>query len=281
MSVHLPLIGFGAVWHKRLRPALNQFTRPGYFVLLPMRSLRNARMERHNLAGRAQGLAINRSGRISFHDVDHGDGRSEQFGGALAWLEELLVQADIKDAVGEIWLQCYPRVLGYAFKPVSFWYCFGKEPGRLAAVVVEVNNTFGERHVYVLNRPAWGQDSLADKVFHVSPFLQVSGHYRFNFLGGAMAEGQDIRVRIDHWDEQGLLLATSQSGRLENATNAALNKAFWSNPAMTLGVVLHIHLQALRLWLKKVPWFSKPPPPASAVSNSGARQPPADVPGHP
>jgi uncharacterized protein len=281
MSGHLPLIGFGAVWHRRLRPALNQFTRPGYFFLLPMRSLRSAQKAPCNAARALQGLAINRRGRISFHDVDHGDGRSPQAGGALAWLEEQLAQAGIKDAVGEVWLQCYPRVLGYAFKPVSFWYCFGSEPGMLAAVVVEVNNTFGERHVYVLKQPAWGQETLADKVFHVSPFLEVSGHYRFNFLGGSMADGRDMMVRIDHWDDQGLLLATSQSGRLETATEAALNRAFWSYPAMTLGVVLHIHLQALGLWLKKVPWFNKPPPPASAVSPLRAEQTPVDAPGNP
>jgi DUF1365 family protein len=281
MSTHLPLIGFGAVWHKRARPTLNQFTRPGYFLLLPMRSLRRAQLEPGNGAHAAQDLAINRRGLISFYDADHGDGRGTQAGGALAWLEERLAQAGIEDAVGEVWLQCYPRVLGYVFKPVSFWYCFGSEPGVLAAVVVEVNNTFGERHVYLLKRPVWGQATLADKVFHVSPFLQVSGRYRFNFLGGSMADGRDVVVRIDHWDDQGLLLATSQSGRLQTVTQATLEKAFWSYPAMTFGVVLHINLQALKLWLKKVPWFSKPPPPASAVSRFDGKRTPSNASGNP
>lgn len=281
MSHPLPLMGFGAVWHKRLRPAVNQFTRRGYFLMLPMRSLQSADRAPAQDAHPSQRLAINRPGLISFHDVDHGDGRSAQAGGALAWLDALLSQAGIDDAKGEVWLQCYPRVLGFTFKPVSFWYCFGQEPGVLAAVVVEVNNTFGERHVYLLKRPIWGQPMQADKVFHVSPFLQVSGQYRFNFLGGSLAEGSAIVVRIDHWDDQGLLLATSQSGRLETVTRAALNKAFWSHPAMTLGVVLHIHLQALRLWLKKVPWFSKPPPPAASLSTVSSERIPADAPGKP
>ena len=108
------LIGFGQVRHTRLRPKHHAFAYGTFFLMLPMRTLR--------AVGDAV-LPVNRAGAISFHDSDHGDGRSATQGGALAWLDELLQHEGITDATGEVWLHCYPRVLGYTFKPVSFWYC--------------------------------------------------------------------------------------------------------------------------------------------------------------
>jgi hypothetical protein len=96
------------------------------------------------------------AGALRFHDADHGDGATPRKA-ALAWLETLLQAEGITDADGEIWLQCYPRVLGYSFKPVSFWYCH-RTDGSLRAIVAEVNNTFGERHAYLLDHPHYGQE---------------------------------------------------------------------------------------------------------------------------
>ena len=74
-------------------------------------------------------------------------------------------------------------MLGYVFKPVSFWYC-ERADGSLAAIVVEVNNTFGERHCYLLagEQLAYGHDLQRAKVFHVSPFCHIVGGYRFRFM---------------------------------------------------------------------------------------------------
>jgi DUF1365 family protein len=120
-----------------------------------------------------------RFGWITFDDRDHGDGRAD----ALAWFELLLQAEGIDDADGEVWLQTYPRVLGHAFKPVSFWFAH-RADGSLAAIVAEVNNTFGERHCYLLpaENVRWGPELVADKVFHVSPFCAVEGQYRFRFM---------------------------------------------------------------------------------------------------
>jgi DUF1365 family protein len=112
------MIGFGQVRHMRHRPKVHAFNYSTFFLMLPMRTLQ--------AAGDAV-LAINRAGAISFHDVDHGDGRSVHEGGALGWLDELLHSEGIVDATGEAWLHCYPRVLGYTFKPVSFWYCHAQD----------------------------------------------------------------------------------------------------------------------------------------------------------
>jgi uncharacterized protein len=197
-------IGIGVVRHRRLRPVAHAFAYRTYFLMLPMRSLR---------VQACRALNRNRFGWLSFHDHDHGDGRAD----ALAWIDDLLLGEGIRDAHGEVWLHCYPRVLGYAFKPVSFWHC-ERADGTLAAIVVEVNNTFGERHCYLLagDDLGYGRDLSARKVFHVSPFCTVNGQYRFRFMRTAAGahDGGRCVARIDHEDSQGSLLLTSVSGQL-------------------------------------------------------------------
>lgn len=243
--MNAPLLGFGEVRHTRLRPQRHAFAYPTCFLMLPLRSM-------HRTG--AGDLAHNRRAALSFFDRDHGDGRAN----ALEWLDELLRHEGITDAGGEVWLHCYPRVLGYAFKPVSFWYCH-REDLSLRAIVVEVNNTFGERHCYLLDAPAYGLELRATKVFHVSPFCDVAGSYRFRFL---VDPGRTRTLaRIDYDDADGALLATSVGGKLEPASRAAQRRALWSHPFLTLALIARIHWHAARLWLKGVPFHTKPAPP--------------------
>ena len=252
----VPLIGFGAVRHARLRPSRNSFVYPTYFLFLPMRAMQDTAAPAAHTA-----LAWNRRAALSFFDSDHGDGRGPAQGGALAWLDELLCREGITDATGETWLHCYPRVLGYTFKPVSFWFCHrasNDDNGSLRAIVVEVNNTFGERHCYLLDAPRYGLELSTGKVFHVSPFLKVEGRYRFRFMRTMHGAAQKTIARVDYDDNEGPVLQTSISGALEPVTSASIRKALWRYPAMTFGVALHIHQQALRLWLKRVKFNRKP-----------------------
>ena len=257
-----PLIGFGQVRHTRLRPAHHAFAYRTFFLLLPMRTLQAQPRA-------ALPLALNCAGAISFHDTDHGDGRSAAAGGALAWLDGLLHAHGITDATGEAWLHCYPRVLGYTFKPVSFWYCH-RADGSLRAIVAEVNNTFGQRHCYLLDAPRYGAELHADKVFHVSPFCDVAGSYRFRFMRTERGGQAHTVVRIDHHDDQGVLLQTSVSGTLAPITRQSLRRALWGYPAMTLATIARIHWHALHLWAKRVGFRSLPVPPASSVTRGGA-----------
>ncbi len=249
---HQPLIGFGQVRHTRLRPTRHAFAYGTFFLMLPMRSLA--------VLG-SKALAVIRFGSIRFHDRDHGDGRDASQGGALAWLDALLHSEGIADAKGEAWLHCYPRIFGFTFKPVSFWYCHDASD-HLRAIVVEVNNTFGERHCYLLDKPQWGIEQTAAKVFHVSPFCSVEGQYRFRF----MRTSDRTVARIDHDDALGALIQTSVSGHLVALNARTQWLALLRYPLMTVMVVVRIHWQAFKLWRKKVIFISKPTPPQDFVT---------------
>jgi DUF1365 family protein len=211
-------IGFGHVHHARTRPSVHRFTYGTYFLMLPMRLEQPAALQ-----AAATDWQPNQRGALSFFDRDHGDGRDASQGGAVSWLMELLHSQGILDADGNIWLQTYPRVWGFTFKPVSFWYCYrtAAQGGDLRAVVAEVNNTFGERHCYVLEAPQWGQTVTAEKAFHVSPFCRVTGSYAFCFTYQVTDGSTVVSARIDHHDEQGLLIHTRLSGALQVLDAAA------------------------------------------------------------
>jgi DUF1365 family protein len=255
--MNIAQIGFGQVRHTRLRPKKHEFVYDTFFLLLPMRQLADQ--------AAMGGLAVNQRAAISFFDVDHGDGRDAQAGGALAWLEALLKREGVHDAQGDIWLHTYPRVWGYTFKPVSFWYCH-RQDGSLCAIVVEVNNTFGERHCYLLESPRYGVEQEARKCFHVSPFCRIEGRYRFRFMRAREDGLARTVVRVDHDDGAGPLLKTSVSGELHPLTQATLRRALWRYPAMTLMVMARIHWQALQLWRKRIRFFSKPAAPDEFVT---------------
>jgi DUF1365 family protein len=242
------------VRHVRLRPARNAFAYPAFFLRLPLRSLERT-------PWRWRWLKRNGAGLFALNDRDHGDGRP-----LVDWIDDLLARTGIGDAAGEVWLHTFPRVLGYVFNPVSFWFCERRD-GAVRAIVCEVNNTFGERHCYVLahadGRPlAWGEPVGAAKVFHVSPFCTVEGRYRFRFLLAARAGAPRFIARIDHDDRAGPLIETSIEGRLEPLTDGALLRTFLRRPLFTFGVIARIHWQALRLAVRRVPFHSRPEPPA-------------------
>jgi DUF1365 family protein len=256
-----PQLCVGQVWHRRLRPHVSEFKYGGFYLRLPLRTMQQQ--------GFATGLCRrNRFGLMAFYDRDHGDGHTP----LLQWIDRLLSAQDVVDADGEIWLQAMPRVFGYVFNPVSFWFCHRRD-GALRAVVCEVRNTFGERHLYLLDtgQPIGnGTELQARKVFHVSPFCNVEGGYRFRFSRTQVASNgvlNDVTLaRINYDDAAGPLLQTSVSGVAMPITHASVSGVLLRFPLMTLGVVVRIHWQALRLWLRRTPFFHKPAPPQQKVT---------------
>lgn len=252
-------LAFGQIRHLRLAPVQHGFSYRGFFVSGPAEDL--SKTQHGNWL-----FGINRRALLSVHGKDHGTGSDP-----MTWLQDLLVQAGIND-VANIRFEGFPRVLGYAFKPVSFWYCEGSD-GDTRAIIAEVNNTFGERHTYLLADPAGqviapGQMLTAQKQFHVSPFFPVTGGYRFRFHQRCAQNGSLRRsiARIEHYDESGLLLTTSISGEHEPVGGRSIRRALFAYPLFTLGVIVRIHWHALRLTLKRVPFFRKPEPPSSEVT---------------
>lgn len=137
------------------------------------------------------------------------------------------------------------RTFGYVFNPVSFFFCYGTDEA-LLAVVCEVNNTFGQRHVYVL--PADEGQSVwhEKKVFHVSPFFTLDGTYRFEFHVGR----EHLEARIDLYRGGEAQFVSRLSLDRRPLTDASLLRMLVGYPLLTLRVIAAIHWQALRLWWK-------------------------------
>ncbi|MEO8346279.1 MAG: DUF1365 domain-containing protein [Betaproteobacteria bacterium] len=247
----------GDIMHRRTRPAANGFSYPAFCLRLPLSQLPTLP---------TLGISWNGAGLVSFHDRDHGprDGTSLD-----AWMRDVLARENVV-ADGEIVLHAFPRMLGYVFNPVSFWVCH-KTDGNVAAVLVEVNNTFGETHHYLLTHSdgtplGSGETLTARKVFHVSPFCPVEGHYKFRFHFGA----DRWLARIDYYDGEGdsVLLETHVSGKVQALTDGVARALLWRYRWFTIAVVARIHWHALRLWFKRVPFFSKPVPPETRLTRN-------------
>lgn len=235
-----PKICHGNVIHRRLHPAVNAFTYPVFYVLLPLREL--ARAE-------CAAFSVDRPNLLSFYTRDHGPRDGSPL---LPWIEQRLSEQGLPHD-GSIVLQTFPRVLGYVFNPVSFWYCHDRA-GRLIAILAEVNNTFGGTHAYLLHQQGAalpdGVELHADKQFHVSPFNRVEGSYRFRFRLGH----ERHHVAIDYDEGAGHTQFTAITGRPQRWSTRALLAAFARMPLLTLGVTARIHWQALKLWRKGVPF---------------------------
>lgn len=243
------------VVHRRLRPRENAFRYRVGYLCLDLDRLESA-------AGRW--LKLDRKGLVSFRRADHGarDGSNLR-----NWLQAILDRHGLAGICnGDVVLMTMPRMLGYVFNPVSFWFCRDKA-GALRAVLCEVNNTFGESHCYLVHRDdrsaippdAWLEGR---KVFHVSPFLPVEGRYRFRFR----LDRGHAHVDVNYHDAQGLMLATSVGGRRGALDDRGVLRRFLGNPTMTLAVVARIHWQALHLWRKRARFYRKPIPPSELVT---------------
>lgn len=242
------------VAHSRTRPRRNAFRYAVCYFAIPLREM---------TAGRKRALfSIDRANLFSLRTRDYGDGRTPP----QLWVRRTLDGFGLAEADGEITLLTLPRILGYAFNPVSFWFCRDRD-GALRAVLTEVNNTFGERHCYLCvhgdHRAIACEDQLeVRKVFHVSPFLEVKGEYRFHFA----CDAQRIAVHIDLHDEDGLKLSTAMGGRPRPLTDGGLLKILLGFPLQSLKVIVLIHYQAAKLYLKGVRPYRKPAPPAAAIT---------------
>jgi hypothetical protein len=242
----------GRVYHRRLKPVGHEFAYRVFSFLIDVDDIASA-------ASRLKWFSLNRPNLFSLHAKDHGARRGETIGDhARAILKDAGVSAD-----GRIELLCYPRILGFVFNPLSIYWC-RNAAGSLAAVIYEVRNTFGGRHCYVI--PAAGEvgsvRQSADKVFHVSPFMDMDMRYHFE-----LSEPRDeVRVLIREDDREGPILVASFEGVREDLSDRALLRAFFNYPLMTLKVVAAIHFEAIRLFAKGLRLKRGAPDPANEAT---------------
>jgi uncharacterized protein len=256
--------------HRRLRPVRHEF---GYGVtpmLLDLDEL--PRLDRELPLFSHNGPNV-----VSFHDRDHGP----KDGSPLRpWVDGLLRDAGIGRG-GPVRILCLPRVYGYVFNPLTEWFCHD-EGGRLTAILHEVRNTFGEWHGYLIPvdpRPRAGEPILqrCDKVFHVSPFMEMDLEYRFRIV----APGPRAAIGMRVLDADGVLFTASLAGRRVPLSNSTLASSLAAHPLTTAKVTAGIHRQALTLWRKGVPFRGKVGGPGHTVDVVGAEAATVPWPGSP
>lgn len=241
-----PQIFTAKVMHKRLFPQENEFSYGVYYLALPLP------------AAPLPGWLT----RFDKSDLGYRDGRDP-----IDYAQEILSEYKSELAIEHIMLVTMPRVLGYVFNPVSFYLCLDKSQN-LRAVIAEVHNTFGEQHTYlcarhdgaIISADKWLE---AEKLFHVSPFLPREGHYCFRFD----LHGDKLGIWINYFDKaHNKQLITALTGRLTPLTTVSLRRAFWSHPLVTIKTIGLIHWQAIKLFMKRAPFFTKPEQKAEKVS---------------
>ena len=230
----------GDVMHARLKPIGHRFSYRVVSLLIDLGRL--AAADRQSPL-----FGVNRTGLYSFREADHGDRNGSSL---RAWAQRCAAERGINLTNGRVLLLCYPRLLGYTFNPLSVYFCY-RADGELALVIYEVRNTFGEIHPYVL--PVMpdqisdaGVRQSQDKLFYVSPFIEMTMRYHFRVL----PPQECVRLRILETDREGPLLAATFNGRRRALNTVELLRAFFALPLVTLKIMAAIHWEALRLWVK-------------------------------
>ncbi len=242
----------GTVFHRRFKPKEHKLRYGVYWLLIDLdelptlaRSLRLFSRDRFNL--------------FSFHERDYGarDGTPLR-----EHVERAMAEAGLTPDGGAIRLLTMPRILGYAFNPLSVYFCYGQD-NALRATLYEVSNTFGQRHSYLVPTEDLELVSQsAPKRFYVSPFLDMDLTYAFRVRPPA----DRVSVSIHCDDLSGTVLAAALTGRRRAISDAALARVFLTHPLLTLKVMGGIHWEALRLWLKGVGLRNRPPPPERPIT---------------
>lgn len=183
-----------------------------------------------------------------FESRDHFDGTAPTI---RAGIDRVLAAEGISD-VARVLMLASPRVLGYAFNPLSVHWCH-RADGTLAATVAEVHNTYGERHAYVLHPDSHGRAEV-DKAFYVSPFYEVAGRYTMSLPEPSERLTQTVTL---HRAGEPPFVA-SVRGTARPGTWGGLLHSVRRTPAASIGVGAKIRLQGVKLYLRKLPVVTRP-----------------------
>lgn len=242
-------IYLGRVRHRRMGGPEHAFSYPVWYLFVDLDEL-------SELDRRVRFLSHNRFNLTSFDDRDHmGPSRESVRAKLIRWLRSRGVETEI----GRVGLLTHARILGHVFNPVSLYFVRDGED-RLRHVVAEVNNTFGETYCYLLGVSGRTVRHEEEKRFHVSPFQPAEGTYRFRIT----EPGETMTAHIDVIRDGERAFDSTLSLNRRVLTAGSLLRTVVKHPHMGVWTLGLIHFQALRLWLKKAPFFSKPEPPEGA-----------------
>ena len=206
----------------------------------------------------------NKKNLVSLYDNDYGSLSYPECG--LDWVHKVLLEFGFNDLVnGKVLLLAQPRIFNHVFNPVSFWMIYDKSDN-LRLVIAEVSNTFGDRHSYLCHHDDMSvikkeQTLTARKVFHVSPFQEMSGEYKFRFN----ITDKFVYIWIDFRNKDKGVLATF-SGFRQKLTNKSILKAVLLRPFGSIRVLALIHWQAIKLKFKGATFKKRPIPNSKDIS---------------
>lgn len=243
----MAFLSIAKVFHKRLAPRINEFSYDVFYLCFDISKISQLK--------RAL-LSIDSFNVFSFYNKDHAARDNKNI---ESWIRQILAEKNLNQKTKTIFLMAHPRLFGYVFNPVSFWFCLD-ENEKLIAVLCEVNNTFGENHNYLIfnsdHSPIQeNQEFEAQKDFHVSPFYTREGKYKFRFKFSQEKIFTSINY-LSNLDEK--LLLTTVACRNIALNNKNLFKLFFAIPFVTFKVLALIHFQALKLVFKKIKYIKKP-----------------------
>lgn len=233
------------VGHTRMWPVKNSFLYHVFYVKVPIREDMNYKTPIF--------FSFNSWNIFSLFTRDEGSKDAHKTW--YSFITDEFKKAEISyEKSDQIYLICHPRLLGFAFNPISYWLLVDKEEN-VKAVLCEVHNTFGQTHNYLLSKEAHSSILptdilLSDKKLYVSPFNKIEGHYEFSFT----YQPNYFKSTIHYFDgTERQILRTFMEGVSEKLTNKNILSSVLRYPGMTIMVILRIHWQAVRLLLKKLP----------------------------
>ena len=242
----------GEVVHRRLAPVRHELRYGVYNLFADIDEL-------PELGTSLKLFSYNRFNLFSIDDKKFGPGDGTPIREHV-W--SLVKKSAVGHSVTKVFMFCYPSVLGHVFNPLTVFYGLDSI-GCLRLMIYEVNNTFGERHSYVIPVGETAHQSC-DKKFYVSPFNRVEGHYDFNI----QTPGEELKLGIRLTNSEGPCLNAWFSGGKLPLTDGALLKSFLSLPLLPLKIVGGIHWEAAKLWLKGMRLVKRPVPLKPSVSIS-------------